>query len=145
VSGFWAGAIPPWAIVAGFCLIIIAGSFGVWVGWGLGEEHERSEAAAELEAERAAAAFREPDSSWHHPANRDQRRMLPPMHEVGNRPWVAPRVAPEVAHEAWLAHTEQALAVANDNRSDEEWLADQVASLHAHVGALLAEHPVEEA
>ncbi len=88
MSGFWAGAVPPWAIVAGFFLILAAGAFGVWIGWGLGEEHERQCAADEAEAELAVGWSRELRGHW-----------TPP---------------PEVAHEAWTAHVEQALDQARE-------------------------------
>jgi hypothetical protein len=57
---------------------------------------------------------------------------------------ISRRLIPEVTHD-WAAHEASALAVANaDNRSDEEWMADEFAKLHAYTTSLLNEHPATE-
>lgn len=151
-GGFWAGSIPPWACVIGFCLILLAGSFGVWVGWGLGEEAERKAAAAELEAEQAIAAA---------------RPIMVGADRYGNV-YLPAGVPAEVAHEAWLAHTDQAMHLANethgdgpslveldaygdyrdevapDPRTDTQWTRDMAADMDAWLAGLLGTHPVTE-
>lgn len=121
-----AGYVPAWAaFLIGFLVFILMGiPLGVYIGWGLGEEHEREAAAAELEAEEALQAM-------------DTRRA-----ELVPAAAFAP---PEVAHEAWLAHTEQAMALANpDPRTDSQWMADEAAKLNAYIDSLLNEHPATE-
>jgi hypothetical protein len=154
------GYVPAWsAFLIGFLVFFLIGiPLGVWLGFGLGAEHEEREAAAEAEAEAAAAAVRswrptEQQSRMMHPTNRDRRRA-------------------EVAHEAWTAHVEQAQAVANprgyfdlsglpdyvagsdawfrnqreepDTRTDTAWTRDMAADMDRWLAGLLNAHPHTE-
>ena len=69
-------------IVMGFCGILLAGCFGVWVGWGLGaeqanKEHDEWEQAELAEQMRRTRAARE-----RHPVYRNRPELLPPPREV---------------------------------------------------------------
>jgi hypothetical protein len=48
----------------------------------------------------------------------------------------------EVAHEAWLAHTELAMDLANDDPTVSAWTQQMAESMDAFLAGLLAEHPV---
>src|SRR5271155_4531298 len=141
------GYVPAWAaFLIGFLVFLFVGvPLGAWVGWGYGAEHEEKRAEEEAAADAAAAAVR----AWRPPPERAQgwlytsdRTRYQPQPEARQRAIeeLAVWLAPEVAHEAWTAHVEQAQAVANDQpdtRSDEEWMAEEFAKLNAFTDALL--------
>src|SRR6266478_6157881 len=77
-------AIGIWVWPAGFLIWLLGMALGAWIGWGWGWEHGHED--AELQ-ERLLAA------------------MGPPQLVLDGI------VPPEVAHEAWTAHVEQALAI----------------------------------
>ena len=88
MSGFWAGAVPPWAYAVGACLFILAVLLGMWAGYDRGFKHAAEEQRWEREqakARRVHAVYRE-GPAW-------------PLFER--------------AHEARLASEDQALAIAN--------------------------------
>jgi hypothetical protein len=55
---------------------------------------------------------------------------------------IPPEIPPEVAHEAWLAHTEQAMDLANDDPTVSAWTQEMAQSMDAFLAGLLAEHPI---
>lgn len=88
-SGFWAGAVPPWAYVVGGCLIILGILLGMWVGYERGFRHAEEEAR------------------W----AREQAKARQGMYQRTDGHFVP---IAEVAYEARLAHEDQALTLAND-------------------------------
>ena len=169
-GGFWAGAIPPWAYAAFACVCVLFLCLGELDGWRRGEREARED---QDDGGEAFGIERPPELD----PRRTERVMIPveyrpaPAPGVGTASWA--RSAPEVAHEAWLAHEQQALAIANergvssygcvgpsspeqagqhlkdpigppDTRSDEEWMADEFAKLHAAMDSLLNAHPATE-
>jgi hypothetical protein len=109
----------PWLWAGAFLIFTIGTLIGGWAGWGRGWEHGHED--AELAAVQA-----------------DTRRMRLPVA-------VAPGVPPEVAHEAWVAHTEQAIALtAPDPRTDTAWTRDMAADMDRWLAGLLDQHPATE-
>jgi hypothetical protein len=111
-----------WAMAVAVAALLV----GVWLGElhgrGVGRGQEREDRAAE----RAARQVR----SWRDgPATREEamaRRTHPVYRQRRTSTEAFLRPPPEVAHEAWLAHTEQALDLANGIRlapEDEALLA----------------------
>jgi hypothetical protein len=124
-----AGYVPAWAaFLIGFLVFLCVGlPLGAYVGWAWGAEHERAAAEAELEAEAAVRSMRPAAPVYLDTISRTRAE------------W-----PPEVTHD-WAAHEASALAIANaDKRSDEEWMADEFAKLHAYTTSLLNEHPATE-
>ena len=91
MSGFWAGAVPPWAWVVGACAWIVALLAGMWVGFGRGQ----AEAEEELGWAREQA----------------KARRIHPVYRQAVDP--EPCWSPEVAHEDRLEWEDQALTLAN--------------------------------
>jgi hypothetical protein len=149
------GYVPAWAaFLTGLLVLLFGGSFGVWLGFGLGLEHaERAEpewTAAELEWLADQPRFRRPPVEIAHERDDSRRR---PIYRVPGPPELGPieldpvaqrlgLVSPEVAHDAWAEHERQALAVANSG-SDEERVAAAMADLDVFMTRLLADHPEE--
>ena len=149
------GYVPAWAaFLIGFLVFFCVGiPLGVYVGWGLGEEHankendewEQAELRAAMEARRHA---RRAEPMWQYMADHSA---LAGVVELPPAVWVPP----EVAHEAWTAHVEQAQAVANgpqtelmpvaaDPRTDTAWTRDMAADMDRWLAALLNAHPHTE-
>ena len=90
-SGFWAGAIPPWAYVVGALAWIVALLVGMWVGFGRGQ----------AEAEEELGWAREQAKARH-------------THPVYRAPELAHEVWPyEDAQAAYEEYAAQALTLAN--------------------------------
>jgi len=146
-----------WAMV----VAVAALGVGVWLGEvhgrGVGRGQEREDRAAERAARqvrswRDGPATREEAMARRtHPVYRQRRTstaaFLNPPEVHYEAPWPVRyeqtmRLGPEVAHEAWLAHTEQALDLANDGQgihlapADDEFLA----GLHARLDNWLDEN-----
>ena len=130
-TGFWAGSVPPWAWVIGGCLAVVIFIAGI----GVGGAWERAEAAAERAGERAARQVR----GWRVPAE-VVAPARPRPRRTSTEAFLRP--PPEVAHEAWLAHTEQALDLANDGQGIHLAPADDafLAGLHARLDNWLDEN-----
>ena len=123
MSGFWAGAVPPWAYAVGACLFILAVLIGMWAGYERGFKHAAEEQQWEREqakARRVHAVYRE-GPAW-------------PLFER--------------AHEARLAAEDQAMILANGQAvttgeiqaiTDEmdTWLAQHVYAAPADYGQWL--------
>jgi hypothetical protein len=169
MSGFWAGSVPPWGIVVCFCLVLLAGCVGAWaaLGWRADAARELAEAEADEVWAAELAGMREELARWRHPTGRPQRHRSGWCRDPscdGLHPLA------EVAHEAWTAHVEQALDLADDQphrsdvlnyehfdccgkgmvpkpdpRTDTAWTRDMAADMTAFLAGLLDEHPLEEA
>ena len=177
-GGFWAGAVPPWAYAAFACVCVLFLCVGELDGWRRGEREAREDESWEREqakARRTHPVYHRPplEPGQVHMYQRADGSTVPAGTVRG------PGQAQfEAAHEAWLAHEEQALAIANerpitemttwaerevwmnahpyppppetgphaasDTRTDEEWMADEFAKLHAAMDSLLNAHPVTE-
>jgi hypothetical protein len=144
----WTDGLPAWwAMIVAVAALLAGVLLGELRGRGVG----RGQVREDWQAERAVRQVR----SWRDgPATREEA-MAPRTHPVyrQRRPSTAAflnpavtrfdnamrdhgrQVAPEVAHEAWLAHTEQAMDLANDGQgvhlapADEAWLASLQARL----------------
>jgi hypothetical protein len=127
---------------------------GVWLGElhgrGVGRGQVREDRAAERAArqvrswrdgrgERTAAFLNPPEV--HH----EERLRVPidyrpaPIPGVGTPIWSWP---PDQAHEAWLAHCDLAIDLANDDPTVSAWTQQMAESMDAFLAGLLAEHPV---
>jgi hypothetical protein len=127
MSSFLAGAIPPWADVLGFCLVVLALLLGMWVGMGVGERRGFEEAEEEFRAEARARRT--------HPVYRQRR--------TSTAAFLDP--PPEVAHE-WDGHVGQALTLANEEPfSVTAWTQANGEAMDEFLRKLLWEHPVREA
>jgi hypothetical protein len=130
------GYVPAWAaFLTGFLVLLFGGSFGVWVGFGLGLEHaERPGPGWEAAELKELAAARTARPMWEYRADR-----LP-----AGSVWQMRRPPVEVAHgEAGrVAWEDQAVALANSG-SDEERVAAAMADLDVFMTRLLADHPEE--
>jgi hypothetical protein len=123
------GYVPAWAaFLTGFLVLLFSGSFGVWVGFGLG--WDRGKEDAELQAVQD-------DARRHAQAVWQIRR--PPV-EVAHQ--LVPSFVYEAADRAWQEHERQAVALANSG-SDEERVAAAMADLDVFMTRLLADHPEE--
>ena len=125
------GYVPAWAaFLTGFLVLLFGGSFGVWLGFGLGLEHAERPGpewtAAELEGLADRPRFRRP-----------------PVEVAHQDPGVMPRL-PFAPEDLWAfeAHSRQAVALANSG-SDEERVAAAMADLDVFMTRLLADHPEE--
>lgn len=68
MSGFWAGAVPPWAYAVGACLFILAVLLGAWYGYGRGFKHAEEEiswAREQAKARRTHPVYRQPPEIAH--------------------------------------------------------------------------------
>jgi hypothetical protein len=126
-GSFWAGAVPPWALAFGTCLLALCTLLGIWAGIGWERALEAREEDEELAEVQAATRKRCPElePGTVHMYQRADGSIVP-----------AASVAPEVAHEAWLAHTEQAMDLANDDPTVSAWTQEMAQSMDAW----LAEH-----
>jgi len=139
-----------WAMVVAVAALLV----GFWLGWRSGRSYGYLAAKEDAAADRAVArvrawragreertaAFLEPSAPAYRPhqllaARHDSPDVTGPLTD-----WE--QVPPEVAHEAWLAHTEQALDLANDGQgihlapADDQFLTD----LHARLDNWLDEN-----
>ncbi|HLX48115.1 MAG TPA: hypothetical protein VKS82_07270, partial [Streptosporangiaceae bacterium] len=127
-GSFWAGSIPPWAWVLYVCaagifiiLVLLAELHGRKVGYGQAEEDWKADRAAGIVRSWRGAP------GWGYRANLPHTRVVMPqagMPVKGERTAAflnPPAVPPEVAHEAWLAHTDLAIAIANDPANDDDF------------------------
>lgn len=150
------GQIPAWGYVVMVLLANGALLIGMWIGWGRGWKHCEEEQRWAREQAKARRV---------HPVYpvREERTRIPidyrpaPIPGVGTPIWSSP----EVAHEAWLAHTEQAMQLANpmyqesdgsivpaaipaDPRSDTQWTRDMAEDMSRFLAGLLDAHPATE-
>lgn len=107
MSGFWAGSIPQW----GWLEIALFSLFFLVAGLGVGSRHGRRRAERD-QAER-----------------REEARAARWLRQVRPRPPEVHHQDPRVAHEAWLAHTEQAMDVANDDPTVSAWTQQMAESM----------------
>lgn len=174
------GQITLWGYVAGACLVISALLVGMWVGYGRGWEHCWKFCEEEQREQAAARAVHPVYRATPIPLilPRPNQPLLhlelapPPVHH--EHPADAPRtfswerISAEAAAGEWIAHEEQALAIANephrddvlnyehfdccgqgmvpkpDPRTDSQWTADKAAEMNAFLDSLLNEHPATE-
>jgi len=147
----WTDGLPAWWAMA---VAVAALLVGVWLGElhgrGVGRGQVREDRAAERAARQVrswrdgrgerTAAFLEPSAPAYRPhqllaARHDSPDVTGPLTD-----WE--KVPPEVAHEAWLAHTEQAMDLANDDPTVSAWTQAAAERMDAFLAGLLAEHPV---
>jgi hypothetical protein len=130
--------LPAWWAMA---VAVAALGVGVW----LGELHGRGvgyrQAREDQKAERAARQVR----SWREPS--ELLEMRPEDHAgmslaEADEYWAGVERVRQAGHEAWLAHTEQALDLANDGRGVHLAPADDafLAELHARLDNWLDEN-----
>lgn len=164
-GGFWAGSVPPWASVI---LVLVCGLvfvLGLAAGESMGRRHELQDRAEEEEREGEERA--EGERPWHGPLPELPPKWSPSataqfdaIREAGRNAWriqqeragrrtsTAAFLDPRVAHEAWLAHSEQAIDLANDERRPDGSPIDTgeiraiTEGMDVFLGRLLAEHPV---
>ena len=146
------GCVPAWAaFLVGFLVLLGAGSFGVWLGFGLGLEHAERPGpewtAAELEGLASdfggafTGAIRRPPVEVAH-----ERHVFGPAYRpdqlLGARFDGPDRTGPLVEWEPVPSEVREALALANSG-SDEERVAAAMADLDVFMTRLLADHPEE--
>ena len=131
MNWFLAGAVPPWAGVVGACMILLVGILGYLAGWARGLRAALDELDEEVAADRWVRRIRPPEVAHERPPR--QRRTS-----------TAAFLDPDQAHEAWLAHTEQAMDVANDDPTVSAWTEGMAARMDAFLAGLLADHPVPD-
>jgi hypothetical protein len=121
-----------WAMVVAVAALLV----GVWLGELHGRGVGRGQVREDRQAERAVRQVR----SWRDGRGERTAAFLNPSEPAGYR--YEPFLAPEVAHEAWLAHTEQALDLANDGQGVHLAPADDafLAGLHARLDNWLDEN-----
>jgi hypothetical protein len=125
-DGTVTGYVPAWAaFLIGFLVFFLIGiPLGVYVGWGLGADHERKVIEAEAEAEAAAAAVR----SWGAP-------------ETAHEAWTA---HVEQAQAIANGPRTELMPVAADTRTDTAWTRDMAADMDRWIAGLLNAHPNTE-
>ena len=152
----WTDGLPAWWAMVVAVAALLA---GVWLGELHGRGVGRAQEREDRQAERAARQVR----SWRAPATREeamarrthpvyrQRRtstaaFLNPPEVHHEDPGMSLAEADEywadVAHKAWLAHTEQAMDLANDDPTVSAWTQAAAERMDAFLAGLLAEHPV---
>ena len=123
MSGFWAGAVPPWAYAVGACLFILAVLLGMWAGYERGFKHAAEEqrwAREQAKARRVHAVYRQPSKPDDWPVD-------PVWSEHAGR-WLCgygcdalKGTNPECPMHndlGWLIHEDQALTIANGQPVD---------------------------
>jgi len=105
-------AIPVWAYLLLFAVVVLALLAGMWIGYGRGWDHcEEDQHYERLQAK----------NSGHHPAGKGRHRTGADMPGVLLK--LPPREAAVVAFESWDAHTEQALAVISEPATELQLVA----------------------
>lgn len=114
-----------WIWPAAFAVWVLGIAFGVWVGLGLGFDRGYAEAEEDEAAERTVR-----DDHVSRRQNKDPKR----------RTSTAAFLAPEVAHEAFLAHADQAMALTRPpGQLAEAFDVDaEIARMHADMDGFLA-------
>jgi hypothetical protein len=156
----WTDGLPAWWAMA---VAVAALLVGVWLGElhgrGVGRGQEREDRKARRAA-RQVRSWREP-SALLAPRRTSTAAFLNPgrqspetVSRENPMAWSSPRTGiwpvPEVAHEAWLAHTEQALDLANEDAAarrdltDTGWTRRMAEDMDAFIARLLDEHPITE-
>jgi hypothetical protein len=142
------GYVPAWAaFLTGFLVLLFGGSFGVWVGFGLGWDRGKEDAelqAVQDDARRHAQAVwqirRPPVEVAHDYSPREVAEIRTAL--AWAQPQYEVRVPPNVALQLYREHEDQAVALANSG-SDEERVAAAMADLDVFMTRLLADHPEE--
>ena len=168
-GGFWAGSIPPWAYAAFACACLLFLCVGELDGMRRGAREAREDefwAREQAKARRTHPVYRE------HRLSRPEVERAAWLMEHADR--LAPEVAHEAwlvheeqalavanerpitemttwaEREVWMnAHpypppSETGPHAASDTRTDEEWMAEEFAKLHAFTDSLLNANPVTE-
>jgi hypothetical protein len=147
----WTDGLPAWWAMAVAMAALLAGVLlGELHGRGVGRGQERED----QKARRVARQFRRIPHVPAHERPRGERTAAflnpPEVHHEKRRPqsmrepftFNEDGIPPEVAHEAWLAHTEQAMDLANDDPTVSAWTQAAAERMDAFLAGLLAEHPV---
>jgi hypothetical protein len=130
----WTDGLPAWWAMV---VAVAALGVGVLLGWRYGRSVGYLQAKEDRKADAAVRQVR----AWREgPATREEamaRRTHPVYRQRRTSTEAFLRPPPEVAHEAWLAHTEQAMDLANDDPTVSAWTQQMAESmdqwLEAHV------------